>query len=174
MKIMTHFNKALLLIVSFGIVLIPSCKPKDMSLLLPDSDEDLLKKGKAEVYIGDKLYNYIDGAAEIYFQHQFVKCVTQNYRLVEANQSVPVKVEIYQMKTSENAESLFDDLYGNEVKSAGIGTKSIQDETNDQEIAFCLDKYLCSLIAYQKSDLAKGKLLALAKKIASRIRKAKE
>ena len=132
-----------------------------------------MKDGKTDVYTGVELYDYIDGAAEIYFRHNFVSCLTQNYTFIGVGESVPAKLEIYDMDDKENAESLFDKLYGGEFKSPGIGARSIQNENDEWEIAFCLDKYLCNLIAYQKGDFAREKLLALAMETASRIMKAR-
>jgi len=162
-----------LFIVLSVTLLIPACKPEDVDLL-PDSAEGLLKDGGVDVYTGVELYDYIDGAAEIYFRHNFVSCLTQNYKLIGVGESVPANLEIYNMGGEKNAESLFDELYGGEFKSLCIGAKSIQNENDEWEIAFYLDRYLCKLIAYQKSDFAKEKLLSLATATASRIGKARE
>ncbi|MFQ6043717.1 MAG: DUF6599 family protein [Candidatus Poribacteria bacterium] len=168
-----QINRALLFIVLSVILLIPACKSEDVELL-PDSTEGILKDGGMDVYTGAELYDYMDGAAEIYFRHNFASCLTQNYKLIGVGESVPANLEIYNMGSEKNAESLFDELYGGEFKSIGIGARSIQSENDEQEIAFCLDRYLCKLIAYQRSDFAREKLLSLATKTASRIGKTKE
>lgn len=167
-------NIVWLLILFSVIPSIISCKlgieQNSMTDLLPDNFAGSSKDGKAEIYERDKLYDYIDGAAEIYLRHDFALLSVQNYKIVKADVATEAKVEIYDMSAPKNAEALFDYIYGNVPQRLNIGVKSIFNENDEYEIAFCLDRYVCKLIVYERSKTTKDALLALAKEIESRIK----
>jgi len=61
------------------------CPPKNIGLWSAE--------GETEVYIGDDLFVYINGGAEIYHEYGFVQVAVQRYRRGDDN----VSVEIYTM-----------------------------------------------------------------------------
>ena len=62
------------------------CPPKDIGMWSAE--------GETEVYIGDDLFIYINGGAEIYHEYGFVQVAVQRYRRGDDN----VSVEIYTME----------------------------------------------------------------------------
>ena len=81
------------------------------------SNEDLLKYlpkatemenwqpgNNPEIYVGDDLYVFINGGAEIYHEYGFNKVVYNEYKDKNENS---INVEIYEMKSPESAFGIY-------------------------------------------------------------------
>jgi hypothetical protein len=61
------------------------------------------KDGEARIYDGKKLFDYMDGGAELYYEYGFEKACVQRYKAKEGE----VTVEIYQMDTPAQAYGVY-------------------------------------------------------------------
>jgi hypothetical protein len=61
------------------------------------------KDGEARFYQGNKLFDYMDGGAELYNEYGFEQACVQRYKAKQAE----VTVEIYQMDTSTHAYGVY-------------------------------------------------------------------
>ncbi len=83
------------------------------ALLLPEEISGWKESRPDEVYGRENIFDYMDGAGEIYLAYDFQFVFVREY--VRAN-SPSLMVEIYQMSSSEDAFGVFtQDLDGNEV-----------------------------------------------------------
>jgi hypothetical protein len=74
---------------------------------------------KVETFKGESLYNYIDGAAEVYLAYNFQKVTARRY--VKAGQP-DIVAEVYRMGSSEDAYGVF--FLEQQDPEAGIGQGS--------------------------------------------------
>ena len=61
------------------------------------------KDGEARIYDGKKLFDYMDGGAELYYEYGFEQACVQRYKAKEGE----VTVEIYQMDTPAHAYGVY-------------------------------------------------------------------
>lgn len=75
--------------------------------LLPDvfTLPGLQTAGEPKVFIGEDLFEMINGGAEIYLEYGFVKTVSQNYSGITGKSNL--RIEIYQMTDPEAAYGIF-------------------------------------------------------------------
>lgn len=75
--------------------------------LLPDISNlpGLKTEGEPKVFIGEDLFEMINGGAEIYLEYGFVKTVSQNYSGITNKSNL--RIEIYQMTDPEAAYGIF-------------------------------------------------------------------
>ncbi|MFQ5685594.1 MAG: DUF6599 family protein [Candidatus Scalindua sp.] len=74
--------------------------------LFPASVEDWKIKGEPTMYAGkDKLFEYIDGGAEVYLSYSFIQVSTATYIKKDTDNSV--KVDIWEFGSSDDAYGIF-------------------------------------------------------------------
>ncbi len=61
------------------------------------------KEGEARIYEGNKLFDYMDGGAELYYEYGFEQACVQRYK----GKGREVTVEIYQMDTPAHAYGVY-------------------------------------------------------------------
>jgi hypothetical protein len=96
------FMGSCMVLVFFGAAALSS-QSQDLAKLFPDI-AGWQKKGSAELYSSENLYQYIDGAAENFLNYDFKQLAVQNYI---NDQGQALSAEIYFHGTPENAFGIY-------------------------------------------------------------------
>jgi len=116
------------------------------------------KDGEARIYEGKKLFDYMDGGAELYYEYGFEQALVQRYKAKQGD----VTAEIYQMDTPAHAYGVY--TFDTEGEHPAIG----QDATYAQGLlAFWKGRYCVR--AFAENEGFKDVLLALGQAIAKKI-----
>jgi len=96
---------------------------EDMSTLFPDL-EGWTKDGSPEIFYADNLWEYIDGAAEIYLTYDFQRVATLTY---ESGPEKSLTIDIYEHDTPRNAFGIYSQEKPTEGDFLQIGTQGYYD-----------------------------------------------
>jgi hypothetical protein len=104
-----------------------SVSADDVRGFLPDAPEGWSKSGAAEIYNRLDIFDYIDGGAELYLAYDFQRVAVQKYipKSQKSDEEKSITVEIWQMKTPEDAFGVFS--IDQEGEKAPIGQRGIYD-----------------------------------------------
>jgi hypothetical protein len=154
-----------LLFLSGGTVLMGNCEiggEVDLGGFLPKELNGWEAKEPDVLYDPDTIFDYIDGAGEIYRAYNFQRLLARIYTK-DANPRIIA--DLFDMGSSKNAYGVFThDLEGENV---GIG----QDSTyKGGLLSFWKGRFFVSLYAEEETEEAKKALMLLGKKVASSIK----
>jgi len=116
-------------------------------------------------YLPNNLYNYINGAADLFVSYGFVKLVGAEYAPRAGEQENAI-VDIYDMGNKLNAFGVFQSKRDPESKSFKIGTGAFGSE---KYIFFYKDRFYVEVQAYLSASKDKDIPLKLARKVAGGI-----
>lgn len=135
----------------------------NLANLLPSEINGWRAEGKDEIYDSETIFDYIDGAGEVYRSYNFKKLLARRY--TRKGQSDLV-ADLFDMDSSSDAFGVFThDLEGEE---AGIG----QDSTyKGGLLSFWKDRFFVSLYAEQETKETQDALFALGRVVASCIKR---
>jgi hypothetical protein len=120
----------------------------------------ITKDGQARLYDGQKLFDYMDGGAELYYEYGFERAGVQRYKAATG----VITAEIYQMDASGDAYGIY--TFDSQGERPAIG----QDATYAQGLlAFWKGPYFVRAFSDKEGD--KEILLALGRSIAQKIPK---
>jgi hypothetical protein len=118
----------------------------------------IIKDGQARLYDGQKLFDYMDGGAELYYEYGFVQACVQQYK----NAKGRITAEIYHLDASGHAYGIY--TFDSQGEHPAIG----QDATYAQGLlAFWKGPYFVRAFSDTEGD--KEILLALGRIIAQKI-----
>jgi hypothetical protein len=154
----------LLLSISGGFFCMTNTKNEnymDLSLLIPEEVNGWKAREEDKVYDEETIFDYIDGAGEVYNAYQFKKLRARHFSRPE---SPNILVDLFDMGSSRNAYGVFThDLEGERV---GIG----QDSTyKGGLLCFWKDRFFVSLYAERETEESKEAVMKLGQEIAARI-----
>ncbi|MDD4050433.1 MAG: hypothetical protein PHR28_00860 [candidate division Zixibacteria bacterium] len=115
------------------------------------------------VFVGDDLYQMIDGGAEIYREYGFVRAGTQEF-VDEDGHSVTI--ELYEMKGSVAAYGMFSFKARGEGQEIPMGNGGRQ---TDYYLNFWKGRYLATLTGLDTSSVTRGAVEALARALEKKI-----
>jgi hypothetical protein len=116
------------------------------------------KEGQARIYEGQKLFDYMDGGAELYYEYGFEQAGVQRYKAPKGG----VTAEIYRMDTSAHAYGVY--TFDTQGEHPPIG----QDATYARGLlAFWKGRYFVR--AFSESEDLKEALLSLGRAVAQKI-----
>lgn len=129
--------------------------------LLPSEGLGWKADPKDAAYDRDSIFEYIDGAGEVYRAYNFRRLLSRRF----LNEGQPdLVIDLFDMGTSFDAFGVFtNDLEG---EDAGLGQGSTY---NGGLLAFWKDRYFVSLSADRETREAKAALFALGRSIAAAI-----
>jgi hypothetical protein len=142
---------------------------KSIKKLLP-SNQDISpwrKSGPAKIYKKTRLFEYINGGAEIYFEYGFNRAITQEYDQAEQT----LVVDVYEMKDAKAAFGIYSysrDYKKPSLKIGGDGTQS------EFQIVFWQDRFFVVVMGTGPAELAETILHRFAHNISARIKKTAE
>ena len=119
----------------------------------------------------EELYRIINGEASLYVQHGFRSFVGQSYRVPKG---MELEVYIFDQKTSQNAEDLYENPYTKPTRRkeiADLGEKARIDMTPlfAYGVDFILKGYFVRVIIQDKTEEALNSAMAFARLISRRI-----
>ncbi|MFC2156651.1 DUF6599 family protein [Acidobacteriota bacterium] len=117
-----------------------------------------------ETYKPESLFEYINGAAEIYLAYEFKELLVAQFKMdgSEAN----ISVEIYDMGTTENAFG----IYGAErYPENNFIPTGIQGYIEDEALNFLADRYYVKLLCFDCGDKAAGVLNEFSRDIVRKV-----
>lgn len=134
----------------------------DLGALLPKEISGWEAKEQDVLYDPETIFDYIDGAGEIYRAYNFQRLLARHYTKEEHPRII---ADLFDMGSSTNAYGVFThDLEGEDV---GIG----QDSTyKGGLLSFWKGRFFVSLYAEKETEEAKRALLLLGEKVASAIK----
>lgn len=120
------------------------------------------RSGEIRQFVGEKLWEYIDGGAEFYHIYGFKKVLTCDYK----NQTKQIVVDIYEMKDPKNAFGIYAYERDPKYKFINIG---VQGYTSDLSLNFWKGSFYIKLSVFDKSADSKNALLSFAKIVEKKI-----
>lgn len=133
---------------------------RELKNLLPPAEKGWTIKEEARFFTEENLFDYMNGGAELYLSYDFQKLLVQEFSSGENS----VIVEIYEMKSSEDAFGLFslnqegEDLSIGQGASYGFGL-----------LSFRKDRYFVRIIDLSGKDISKDIILNLGRRVADKI-----
>lgn len=134
----------------------------DLTRLLPQPPEAWEPVGTPREYTPDTLYDYIDGAAEVYLRFSFRRLSVQEYRHPELP---TITVEVFDMSQPWAAYGMF--TFSREGPGTGMGTDS---EYVPCVLRFWKGRYLAVVYAEHETPGGKAAILEFGRRIADAIR----
>ncbi len=106
---------------------------------------DLARSSDVHVFIGDSLWEYIDGGAEVYHTYGFLDVATADYR----SDAIELVIDIYRFNTSDGAYGLYSSIRPPVPNNLEIGVEGFITSTSAD---FVKGQYLCRLTAFAPSQ----------------------
>ena len=159
-----HVNRFTILISCFSIiVLIGTCSEERtmMSQCVPTDVHGWRIGEEARTYTRETIFDYIDGAGEVYRQYDFQELTV--YRFSKADEP-EIVLELFDMGSSEDAFGVF--THGREGDEVGIGQGS---EQKGSFLCFWKDRYFVCVYAEGESQSIQKTVTILGKSIAEAI-----
>jgi hypothetical protein len=113
---------------------------------------------KLASFSSGRLYDYMDGAAEGYFKHNFQTLGTSDTKF----RNTQAKAEVFLLAAPEDAKALFNELNDGKGKQLPAGLASASWVAKEIEGIFYRGPYLCRLMIYGNDKEARQLLDALA------------
>lgn len=130
--------------------------------LVPTSMSGWKTSGKDGLYDRKTLFQYINGAAEVYLAYDFRQAFAR--KLVKPGQP-PITVDVFDMGSSEDAYGIF--TFERESGDVGIGQDS---EYAAGLLRFWKGRYFVSILADRETSSTRKAVMALGKAVESRIK----
>jgi hypothetical protein len=127
---------------------------------LPSSSEvqEIKKEGRSQVYKGTKLFDYMNGGAELYYEYNFEQACVQRYQASLGE----ITAEIYQMDLPTNAYGIY--TFDTQGGHPAIG----QDATYERGLlGFWKGRYFVRV--FSENEELKETILTLGRAIAQKI-----
>jgi hypothetical protein len=162
MKIWTFF---VILVWIFALAQIVKAEEKgkmDQGISLPTEVEGWKWDGKEMKYNARTLFDYIDGAAELYLAYDFQNLTVRRF---EKSNQPPIILELYEMASSEDAYGVFS--YEQQDEAIGIGQGS---EFGGGLLRFWKGKYFVSIYADGEGIEVESTILKTGRAAANSIR----
>ena len=121
---------------------------------------------KPESYYPENLFEYINGAAEIYLAYEFKELVVSQQQKDQSEKNVAI--EIYDMGNETNAFGIYSAERYPDNKFIKMG---IQGYLEEGTLNFLVDRYYVKLLCFECEDQSEEVLKAFSQKIVERVGK---
>jgi hypothetical protein len=157
--------RPLLIALAIGFALV-ACGPRGTSLprrtatgILPDriAGKGWIRAGDVERFAGDSLFEYIDGAAEMYHKYGFVEVTVGRYLKDEAT----ITADIYLFEAPDGAFGMYTTLRPDEPDTVALGVEGFMLGPN---LVFVKGSHLVNVYTYDEfeGDVAAVRSVAAA------------
>lgn len=160
---------AAIILLPLGATLLSTCNHVDqekalnlMDKFIPDKILGWEAKARSETYDRETIFDYIDGAGEIYRQYGFRMLYVK--RLIKTRHPT-LTVELYDMGSSDDAYGIFSHSRWGE--DAGIGQGS---EYRGRLLCFWKGRYFVCVSTEKQTEQSSKAVLALARQIEGKIK----
>jgi hypothetical protein len=140
--------------------IIPSSNINDFANLITFSENDIINwklSSPVKIYDKNTIFDYIDGAAELYFAYNFIKVASAEYK----NGQTSIMIDVYDMTTPENAFGIYSLNRYQDANYVSIRNEGILTGTN---LDFWKGNYYCKVYSFYQKDVTD-----FGNKMASRI-----
>ncbi|UCD17951.1 MAG: hypothetical protein JSV44_03330 [Candidatus Zixiibacteriota bacterium] len=127
------------------------------------SGGSLQRVSEIRTFVGESLWEYIDGGAELYYLYNFISVATADYK----RGSVEILVDIYCFRSPDYAYGLYSMLRSGDAETIMLGVEGFVDPVS---ISFVKGDYVVKLIGYDDSIENSRAMTDLAQEIAGSIR----
>jgi len=148
---------------SIGSIASEGQKESGLSSLLPELDSWNLTE-KPESFYPENLFEYINGAAEIYLAYEFRELLVAQQMKEQSDKSVAV--EIYDMGNATNAFGIYSAERYPDNRFIQIG---LQGYVEEGTLNFLVDRYYIKLLCFECEDQSEEVLKEFSQKIAERV-----
>jgi len=135
---------------------------KDMTAIFPPL-EGWTKKGAPEIYTPDNLFEYINGAAEVFLSYDFIKLATLTYENTKKNSFT---VDVYRHSSARNGFGIYSQEKPQTGNFLAIGTQGYYEKG---VLNFLRGGYYVKMSGYDLGDNDKTVLTSAAEKIAANL-----
>lgn len=133
----------------------------DLGALMPHEVNEWKSQGADKIYSEETIFDYINGAGEIYRAYNYKKLQARNFTREGYPQII---VDLFDMGEAKNAFGIF--THNLEGEKVGIGQDSLY---SGGLLQIWKGRYFVSLFAEEETNESKAAVLAMGKKIASSI-----
>jgi hypothetical protein len=138
-------------------------RPSGLISLLPEVESWSLAE-KPENYYPENLFEYINGAAEIYLAYEFKELIVAQQKKDESENNVAV--EIYDMGNETNAFGIYSAERYPDNRFIEMGLQGYLEEGT---LNFLVDRYYVKLLCFECEDQSEDILKAFSQKIVERV-----
>jgi hypothetical protein len=133
---------------------------------LPKASElkDWEPAGKPEIYVGEDLFTFINGGADIYHEYGFNQVVYNEYK---DNQDHSINVEIYEMKSSESAFGVYSFKSGGKGETVAVGNDGF---LQSYYMNFWKDDFVITLTGFDEDKTTINGIKTIAEVIGKKIK----
>jgi len=116
-----------------------------------------------EIYVGDTLYELINGGAEVYHRFGFVQALATQYSDAE-NRSI--SLEVFEMRDLDGARNIYTDKTGGSGEALEIGDEAAGE---DYYLNFRSGRYLVTITGFDSQPETQAGILDLARAVAAQL-----
>ena len=156
-----------LLLLIIPAALYPASGSDDFQTFLPPSDavEGLKLSGEVRTYPGRKIFDFINGAGEIFLDYNFISAASAEY--YREDPDMPIVVELYMMKTPEDAYGIYAYYKPKKPRYLDVGTGGHFDGLR---LDFWKDVYYAKVYALDSGPTSEGDVRSLARHVEKSIK----
>jgi hypothetical protein len=136
---------------------------EDLQKALPEKAVPWTKAGEDQFFDGQTIFDYINGAGEVYRAYNMQRCLSRRY---VAPESPAIILDLFEMASSHDAFGVF--THDPDGEDLSIGQGAVY---RSGWLGFWKDRFFVSLYADEETDAAKQALKELASKTAALIKK---
>lgn len=140
---------------------------KDISHYLPKSGEmkEWEPTGSPQTFVGEDLYELINGGAVIYYEYGFRQVVTQEYTNKVGKS---INLEIYEMTGPASAYGIYSFKISDNGENIAVGTDALLE---DYYLNFWKGNFLVTIVAYDSDQETLNGLRTIAETVDAKIEK---
>jgi len=116
-----------------------------------------------EIYVGDTLYELINGGAEVYHQFGFVQALATQY---SDDEDRSISLEVFEMRDAEGAHSIYVEKTGESGEPLDIGDEAAGE---DYFLNFRSGRYLVTVTGFDSDAETQDGILRLARAVADQL-----
>jgi hypothetical protein len=135
----------------------------DSASVLLTAIDGWTRDGAYECYARENLFDYINGAAELYLSYEFSEVVTQRYVSEEGEQ---VTADIFCFESPRDAFGIYSREQSKAAPAIGVGAEGYFDRGL---LGFCKGRYYVKLTGYKAEDSMKEVLWPLAEALEAKL-----
>ncbi len=129
--------------------------------------EDWKYSEEPQSYISGNLYEYINGAAEIYIAYDFEELIVGQYEKDTDAEEASLSVEIYDMGNEKNSFGIYSAERFSESQFISIGNQGYLEEGT---LNFVVGRYYIKLLCFDCGEKSDEVLKSFSNKIVSRVK----
>ena len=140
-------------------------KSVDISGYLPVAEEleGWIPVDHPEIYVGDDLFLFINGGAEIYHEYGFVQAAAWEYR---SKNGKSINLELYEMTDPFSAYGVYSFKRGENGKNISVGESA---QFEDYYLNFWRGKYIATLVGFDEDQETLEGIATLARIVDKKI-----